>query len=75
MTRQRIRDLGITIGDYPTGPDNAITDVPGVLVGHSTIIRDEPRMIVECPTRTIWNTFKIALFSLTGEFSSKLFDG
>jgi hypothetical protein len=26
----RIRDLGITIGRYPTGPHNAITDVPGV---------------------------------------------
>jgi D-aminopeptidase len=25
-----------------TGPDNAITDVPGVLVGHATLIRDQP---------------------------------
>ena len=40
----RIRDLGISIGDYPTGTNNAITDVPGVLVGHSTIMRDEPRI-------------------------------
>ncbi len=40
----RLRDLGITIGDYPTGPHNAITDVPGVLVGHTTIIHDEPRV-------------------------------
>jgi len=30
MTRARLRDLGITIGTYPTGPHNAITDVPGV---------------------------------------------
>jgi D-aminopeptidase len=28
----------------PTGPHNAITDVPGVLVGHTTIIHDEPRI-------------------------------
>lgn len=44
-TRPRLRDLGITIGRYPTGPYNAITDVAGVLVGHQTVIRDEPVMI------------------------------
>ncbi len=38
MSRTRLRDLGVTIGAYPTGPHNAITDVPGVLVGHSTLI-------------------------------------
>lgn len=40
--RPRLRDLGVEIGDYLTGPHNAITDVPGVLVGHQTVIRDEP---------------------------------
>lgn len=40
--RARARDLGIAIGDLPTGPANAITDVPGVWVGHQTVIRDEP---------------------------------
>lgn len=44
MTRPRLRDLGITIGDLPTGTYNAITDVPGVQVGHSTLIYDEPRV-------------------------------
>ena len=44
MTRSRLRDLGITIGTYPTGPYNAITDVPGVWVGHKTLIYDEPRL-------------------------------
>src|ERR1700726_1325359 len=44
MTRARLQDLGITIGRLPTGPSNAITDVPGILVGHSTIIYDEPRV-------------------------------
>lgn len=44
MARMRLRDLGITIGQLPTGPHNAITDVPGVLVGHSTLIFDEPRI-------------------------------
>ncbi|HET6293882.1 MAG TPA: P1 family peptidase [Kribbella sp.] len=33
----RIRDLGIIPGTLPTGPLNAITDVPGVRVGHTTI--------------------------------------
>lgn len=40
----RLRDLGIPLGVYPTGTHNAITDVPGVLVGHTTLIYDEPRM-------------------------------
>ncbi|HET8844178.1 MAG TPA: P1 family peptidase, partial [Ktedonobacteraceae bacterium] len=44
MTRARLRDLGISIGRMPTGPHNAITDVPGVLVGHTTISKDEPRI-------------------------------
>ncbi|HUU62250.1 MAG TPA: P1 family peptidase [Acidimicrobiia bacterium] len=44
MTRPRLRHLGITIGTLPPGPHNAITDVPGVWVGHTTVIRDEPRV-------------------------------
>ncbi len=42
MTRPRLRDLGIKIGVLRPGPYNAITDVPGVLVGHKTVIHDEP---------------------------------
>ena len=42
MMRKRLRELGITVGTMPTGPHNAITDVPGVWVGHATLIRDEP---------------------------------
>ncbi len=34
----RLRDYGISPGVLNTGEYNAITDVPGVLVGHSTII-------------------------------------
>lgn len=44
MLRQRLRDLGITIGEFATGQYNAITDVSGVLVGHTTLIYDEPRV-------------------------------
>ena len=38
--RRRLRELGIVIGDYPPGEYNAITDVEGVRVGHTTIIRN-----------------------------------
>ncbi|OZV73194.1 aminopeptidase [Micromonospora echinospora] len=34
---RRARDLGILVGALPTGRHNAITDVPGVLVGHTTV--------------------------------------
>jgi D-aminopeptidase len=51
--RVRARDLGITIGSYPTGPLNAITDVAGVLVGHATIIRGDGALKVGAgPIRT-----------------------
>lgn len=39
--RLRARQLGIVVGTYPTGPLNAITDVPGVKVGHTTLIAGE----------------------------------
>lgn len=37
MPRQRVRDLGFRPGALSPGPWNAITDVPGVMVGHVTI--------------------------------------
>jgi D-aminopeptidase len=40
-TRPRARDIGLKIGILPTGELNAITDVNGVLVGHTTIIRGD----------------------------------
>ena len=51
--RKRLRDLGISIGRLPTGPNNAITDVDGVRVGHSTIISGEGELVVgQGPIRT-----------------------
>lgn len=38
----RIRDLGVVIGTLPPGPTNSLCDVPGVGVGHTTLVRDEP---------------------------------
>ena len=43
--RPRLRDIGLSIGLMPTGPHNAITDVPGVQVGHSTLIQGQGRLI------------------------------
>lgn len=39
MTNTRARDYGIVVGDFQPGPNNAITDVAGMRVGHSTIRR------------------------------------
>jgi D-aminopeptidase len=39
--RPRARDIGLVVGILPTGPMNAITDVDGVRVGHSTIIQGD----------------------------------
>ena len=39
--KPRARDLGIEIGRLPPGPANAITDVPGLRVGHTTLIEGE----------------------------------
>lgn len=38
--RPRLEDLGVSAGSAPRGPLNAITDVPGVRVGHSTVQTD-----------------------------------
>jgi D-aminopeptidase len=51
--RARARELGIRIGRYETGRWNAITDVPGVRVGHTTLIEgDGPLVIGKGPVRT-----------------------
>jgi D-aminopeptidase len=39
--RVRARDIGLRIGVLPTGSQNAITDVAGVRVGHTTIRKGE----------------------------------
>ena len=53
MDRPRARDLGIGIGRLAPGHWNAITDVPGVRVGHATLISgDGPLVIGQGPVRT-----------------------
>jgi D-aminopeptidase len=39
--RPRAREAGVRIGVLPVGPLNAITDVAGIAVGHTTIIRGD----------------------------------
>jgi len=52
QTKPRARDLGVPF-DGPTGPWNAITDVKGVEVGHTTLISGEGALKVGVgPVRT-----------------------
>ena len=39
--RRRLRELGYAVGRFPTGELNALVDVPGVLVGHRTLVEGE----------------------------------
>lgn len=49
----RARDLGIVIGTGRPGPLNAITDVAGVRVGHTTLVSGEgPCVVGSGPVRT-----------------------
>jgi D-aminopeptidase len=51
--RSRARELGIQLGRLAPGPHNAITDVAGVRVGHTTLIAGEgPLVVGQGPVRT-----------------------
>jgi D-aminopeptidase len=51
--RKRLRDLGFSVGRFPAGPENAITDVAGVRVGHTTLNwGDGPLVVGKGPVRT-----------------------
>ncbi len=51
--RIQIKHLGFPVGRFPTGPKNSITDVSGVRVGHSTIVRGSgSRVPGKGPVRT-----------------------
>lgn len=53
MRKLRARQWGLTFGDLPTGVLNAIVDVRGVKVGHTTLIRgDGPLQPGVGPVRT-----------------------
>lgn len=46
--RPRAREWGLVLGVLPPGPLNAITDVPGVMVGHATSWFGEGRSVARC---------------------------
>ena len=51
--RPRARDIGIKIGIMPTGESNSICDVPGLKVGHVTLMKgDGPLIRGRGPVRT-----------------------
>ncbi|MHA1303527.1 MAG: DmpA family aminopeptidase [Candidatus Heimdallarchaeaceae archaeon] len=51
--RKRLQELNLRIGKYTRGEKNAITDVPGVLVGHTTLIEGQGALEVgKGPIRT-----------------------
>ena len=66
MARPRLRDLGLSVGRLPPGPQNAITDVAGVRVGHATIVADTPHEVRTGVTAIwprgpeIWDNFVFA---------------
>ncbi|NJN18251.1 MAG: S58 family peptidase [Oscillochloris sp.] len=72
MARARLRELGYSVGYLPTGPLNAITDVPGVLVGQTTILADTPQIArtgvtLIMPQREIWRRHLFAgAYTLNG---------
>ncbi len=52
-SRARARELGIIVGQYQPGPLNAITDIPGLKVGHRTLVAgDGPLVPGQGPVRT-----------------------
>jgi len=63
MARARLRELGISVGQLPTGPLNAITDVAGVRIGHATLVRDTPNLVRTGVTaiwphpRNVWDEY------------------
>lgn len=64
--RPRARDIGVVIGEHPTGPYNAITDVAGVRVGHTTIQLPGPNPV---------NTGVTVVVPHPGIFSEPVFAG
>jgi D-aminopeptidase len=51
--RARLRELGFSVGRFPVGSYNAITDVAGVRVGHTTLVIGEgPLEVGKGPVRT-----------------------
>ena len=79
--RPRPRALGVDLGELPTGALNAITDVPGVRVGHVTCWGDDPVArtgVTAILPDTLENTFHrppaagVAVLNGVGELTGSL---
>jgi D-aminopeptidase len=72
--RPRARDLGIEPGVFPPGPLNAITDVDGVAVGHTTLLDGAARTGVTVVVPHSGNVFqdKVAGAVFVGNAFGKL---
>ncbi len=57
-TPLRARDLGLACGSLPPGSGNRLTDVPGVLVGHTTIAEGDLRTGVTAIIPHAGNVFR-----------------
>lgn len=70
--RGRAREHGLTLGVMPPGPFNAITDVPGVRVGQTTVWKDDPT-VARTGTTVIWphdgNPFRERVYAATSSFN------
>ncbi len=72
--RARPRDLGVVVGRLAPGPLNAITDVPGVRVGHTTVW-SEPGVgpVMRTGVTAVWphdgNPFQERVFAATSTFN------
>lgn len=44
--RLRVREYGIVIGEYNTGPRNSITDIDDMKVGHCSLIRGRENLFL-----------------------------
>ncbi len=67
----RIREAGIRIGTMKPGKSNAITDVPGVRVGHKTLIKGDSvrtgvTAILPCPGNIYRNKVPAAIYIANG---------
>ena len=66
----RIRDYGIKIGDMKPGALNRISDVPGVTVGHATIVNDRHNtgvtVVMPCKDNPFVSKLPCASFVLNG---------
>jgi D-aminopeptidase len=69
---ERWRDIAGPVGLFPTGPRNAITDVPGVLVGHAQAASGELTGVTVVAPPSLPTRAGVATVNGVGELTKKL---